>query len=189
MSQAKSASLFSGRANLPSGKRPHLALMQQPWGMPVLSVARADKRAELDFALKQNLTLDVRTRYARKRSKSRADLRSEAVQNGENEPKLPVSAENIALKCLYGLLTEALGNLSLPCASRAAWPSAAGATPSPVSVRRFSFSRTVLLLERFQPVRWRLAASDKRARPQATPRRHRKISLRSRRDPRKALVQ
>ena len=78
----------------------------------------------------------------------------------KTKPKLPVSAENIALKYLYGLLTEALGNLSLPCASRAAWPSAACATPSPVSVRRFSFSRTVLLLERFQPVRWRLAASD-----------------------------
>ena len=131
MSQAKSASLFSGRANLPSGKRPHLALMHQPSGMPVLSVARADKRAELNFALKQNLTLEVRTRYARKRSKSRADVRSEAVQNGENEPKLPVSAENIALKYLYVLLTEALGNLGLPCASRAAWPSAACATPSP----------------------------------------------------------
>ena len=147
----------------------------------MLSVARADKRAELDFALKQNLTFDVRTRYARKRSKSRADVRSEAVQNGENEPKLRVSAENIALKYLYGLLTEALGNLSLPCASRAAWRSAACATPSPVSVRRFSFSRTVLLLERFQPVRWRLAASDKRARPQFL-KRHRdaiKISLRS----------
>ena len=43
-------------------------------------------------------------------------MRSEDVQNGENDPKLRVSAENIAFKYL---LTEALGNLRLPCASRA----------------------------------------------------------------------
>ena len=88
-------------------------------------------------------------------------LEQNEAETARFQPKTSLS------NALYGLLTEALGNLSLPCASRAAWPSAACATPSPVSVRRFSFSRTVLLLERFQPVRWRLAASDKRARPQS----------------------
>ena len=34
--------------------------------------------------------------------KPRADVRSEAVQNGENKPELCVSAENIALKYYTG---------------------------------------------------------------------------------------
>jgi hypothetical protein len=60
---------------------------------------------------------------------------------------------------LCGLLNEALGNLSLPCV----W-SRDLCHASPVSVRRFHFSRTVLLFERFEPVPWRLERSPLRSR-------------------------
>jgi hypothetical protein len=44
--------------------------------------------------------------------KSRADVRSEAVQNGENKPELRVSAENIALIYYTGFGLRLLGTLA-----------------------------------------------------------------------------
>ena len=112
-------------------------------------------------------------------------MRSEAFQNGENEPKLPVSAENIALKYLYGLLTEALGNLSpLRFARRLAQRGLCHALTG--------LSQTFQLLSN-RPSPRAVPASALAARCQrqesaastseATQRRRREISLRSRRDP------